>query len=216
MNWKGMRKLVFACLIFLASVPGFAATVAISTFTLSGLGLTAAHQNLMVDLFTAGLAREKGLRLVERRNLEKVLKEIEFSLSDLVDSNTALRTGKILGAAYILTGSLIGLDGGAFVSVQVIDNTSGAVVLALGKNLTAVSTAALQGFVGESAPKIARRLAAATSSDVDLLWLTKSAAGTAKPILIYIMSTVERRKRPVVLRSPALTACHRRAPRQGP
>jgi hypothetical protein len=120
-----------------------------------------------------------------------VLKEIEFSLSDLVDSNTALRTGKILGAAYILTGSLIGLDGGAFVSVQVIDNTSGAVVLALGKNLTAVSTAALQGFVGESAPKIARRLAAATSSDVDLLWLTKSAAGTAKPILIYIMSTVE-------------------------
>jgi TolB-like protein len=185
-----MRKIAFACLLFSAVIPVFSATLAISTFTISGQGVTADHQALLIDLYTAALANQKGVQLVERRNLEKSLKEIEFSLSDLVDSNTALRAGQIMGAAYLLTGSLIGLGDGAFVSAQVIDNTSGAVVVALAKEIKTVSVDALRTFVGESTAKIIRRLGAPNSTDIDLLWLTKSATVNDKPVLIYIMSNV--------------------------
>ncbi len=43
---------------------------------------------------------------VDRRKLDKVLKELEFQLSDLVDADTVQRVGKLTGADAVLTGNV--------------------------------------------------------------------------------------------------------------
>ncbi len=124
-----MKKFLVLILLFIP-LSMFGANLAISTFNISGQDVPAEYNDLLIDLYTSALSQTPGINLVERCNLDKVLKEIEFSLSNLVDSNTALQAGKLMGAAFILNGSLIGFENGFFVSVQVIDNTTGAVILA--------------------------------------------------------------------------------------
>jgi hypothetical protein len=52
----------------------------------------------VLELVQAELSSEKRLQLLERRQIEKALKEQAVSLSGLVDASTAVRAGQILGA----------------------------------------------------------------------------------------------------------------------
>ncbi|MBU1078227.1 MAG: CsgG/HfaB family protein [Spirochaetes bacterium] len=52
-----------------------------------------------------GLNR-KGFLVVERENLDKILKEQEFQLTGLVDAKDAVQIGKLSGAELIMTGSI--------------------------------------------------------------------------------------------------------------
>lgn len=49
----------------------------------------------------------KAFSLVDRTEFQKVLEEIEFSQTDIVDETKVIEMGKILSAPYILTGSVL-------------------------------------------------------------------------------------------------------------
>lgn len=85
--------------------------------------------------------------VVERERLDAVCDELSFDMSGLVDQSSAARVGKMLGAQYILIGSLNGLstrriDNGiawidtknaqvyAHISMRVVEVETGRVVLA--------------------------------------------------------------------------------------
>jgi len=71
------------------------------------------------------------IRVVEREDLESVLKEQKLVLSGITDESTALELGKILNATQLIRGSYIILNGRLRVTLKVIDTTLGEVLLAL-------------------------------------------------------------------------------------
>ena len=64
-------------------------------------GATAAQ-----DVFVTELVKSGKFRVVEREQLEALMKEKGLALSGDVDPSTAVRIGKLLGVNYLLTGAV--------------------------------------------------------------------------------------------------------------
>ncbi len=60
----------------------------------------------MGDMIAAYLGSAEGLVLVERAELDKVLREQALTLEGLVEEATKAQVGRLLGAKYLLTGSV--------------------------------------------------------------------------------------------------------------
>jgi curli biogenesis system outer membrane secretion channel CsgG len=58
------------------------------------------------DVFVTELVKSGKFRVVEREQLEALLKEKGLSLSGDIDPKTAIRAGKLLGVNYFLTGAV--------------------------------------------------------------------------------------------------------------
>jgi curli biogenesis system outer membrane secretion channel CsgG len=73
------------------------------------------------DVFVTQLVKSGKFRVVEREQLEALMKEKNLTLSGDVDPATAVRVGKLLGVNYLLTGAVTeygaedkGAHGGSF------------------------------------------------------------------------------------------------------
>lgn len=86
-------------------------TVAVLPFVNSAIG--AAQQELaplskgIADLLIIELSQNTGIRLVERENIEAILREQNLARDGRVDDATAARVGRLLGARHIITGSFV-------------------------------------------------------------------------------------------------------------
>jgi tetratricopeptide (TPR) repeat protein len=90
------------------------------------LGLPDETRNGQVaDLLTAELTGTKGLELVDRQSLGKVLRELELNLSGLVRAKDAVRVGKLLKADWFLLGSAYTVGGSNAVVVRIVDARTG-------------------------------------------------------------------------------------------
>ena len=95
-----------------------------------------------------------GLILVERVDLEEVLKQQKLSLSGLTDEGTALELGKILNATDLIRGSYLVLDGRLRGDLKVTDSETGEILFSFSRetspdgyfNLEEAMAAALGGF----------------------------------------------------------------------
>ena len=58
------------------------------------------------DVFVTELVKSGKFRVVEREQLEALMKEKGLTLSGDVDPKTAIRVGKLLGVNYLLTGAV--------------------------------------------------------------------------------------------------------------
>lgn len=77
--------------------------------------------------------------LIERRNLEKILTEKDIKLSTLVSGGQAVQTGKLIGAAYLISGSYGVLGESCVIYVQLTDVETGAILATAsirGRNLS--------------------------------------------------------------------------------
>lgn len=68
------------------------------------------------------------LKLIERENLDKILKEKEFQLSGMVDDASAKKIGKIIGVDYVCYGSMIDIDSVIRVSAKMVSIVDGEIV----------------------------------------------------------------------------------------
>lgn len=64
----------------------------------------------LADMFAMDFGKISDLKIVERDKINFVLKEIELQQSGNVDQGTAVKVGKILGAQYMVFGSITQLD----------------------------------------------------------------------------------------------------------
>lgn len=64
----------------------------------------------LTDLLIADLSLVESLSVVERIKLHKILDELGFSSTDLVDQSKAPRMGKLLGAGTLVTGAFTALE----------------------------------------------------------------------------------------------------------
>jgi hypothetical protein len=72
------------------------------------------------DTLTATLSGEPGFILVDRSTLDSVLKEHELNLTGLVDADTAVHVGKLVGAQILITGKIFLVDKSIFLTAKLI------------------------------------------------------------------------------------------------
>ena len=85
-------------------VPPMAITASDTTLSALGYGLS--------DLLATDLARSSRLTVVERLQLDAVLRELNLAKSGAVDTATAPRVGRIIGARRLVIGGVRQLPGG--------------------------------------------------------------------------------------------------------
>lgn len=95
------------------------------------------------------------VKLVERRILDDLIKELKLGSSDLADPAVALKIGRVLSAGFVVTGSVTKLDDRAVASVRLIETETTRVV----------GMASGEGKAGALLP-IAKRLARDLDSEL--------------------------------------------------
>ena len=93
---------------------------------MGNLGLSGEEQNRRAaDLVLAQLTGAKGLELVERQELDVVLREMSLNMSGLVRAQDAIRVGKLVRADWFLLGSATSLNGTNYTVVRIVDARTG-------------------------------------------------------------------------------------------
>jgi TolB-like protein len=107
----------------------------------------------LADLLTTDLGRSRSLRVVERLQIDALLRELGLAATGRVDSGTAPRVGRLLGARQIVSGAIVQLpDARLTVSTRLADVTRGQVrgaessTIVLDRILDAEKTLALSLF----------------------------------------------------------------------
>ncbi|MCA9109194.1 MAG: SUMF1/EgtB/PvdO family nonheme iron enzyme, partial [Planctomycetaceae bacterium] len=80
------------------------------------------------EVLQSMLGELEGVRLVDRQQIDQILKEQKLTLSGLVDPASAIQVGKLLGAQRLLSGSFLELDKQLSIQVRVVDTGTAAVV----------------------------------------------------------------------------------------
>ncbi len=83
--------------------------IAIYPFTNKGTASYAPLSRGLAAMIITDLAQVKGLTVVERIQIQAILDELKLAKSGLVDSKSAPRVGKLVGAAKFTTGSFLDL-----------------------------------------------------------------------------------------------------------
>lgn len=83
------------------------------------------------ERLTTRLAGIKGVKVIERSLLDKVLSEMKLETSGVIDSETSKKLGKVLGVDAIVTGTLIDLkDNKTEVNARMINTETGEILSA--------------------------------------------------------------------------------------
>jgi hypothetical protein len=90
---------------------------------IGSLGLPA--QENIADLVLTELSDAKGLEMIERQALERVLSELQMSAAGLVRASDAVRVGKLLRADWFLLGTPAAVNGTNVAVVRVVDARTG-------------------------------------------------------------------------------------------
>jgi TolB-like protein len=83
---------------------------------------------LAAERLTTKLARTGEFRVIERSRLEAGLKELQLAASGVMDEETALRAGKLLGAEATVTGTLVRINRKFELNVRMVDVETGSII----------------------------------------------------------------------------------------
>jgi TolB-like protein len=82
----------------------------------------------IADMLISDISKSYQLEVVERENLEKILKEQKLSLSGLTDESKAIEVGKLLNANKMVSGSYIVLGTTIRVDTKITDIETGKIL----------------------------------------------------------------------------------------
>lgn len=82
----------------------------------------------LADLISAQLASKKGFKLVERQRIEDILKEMKLGQTGMIDQNTAIQVGKMLGANVMGFGSFSTLGKKVLLTMRLVKVETGEIV----------------------------------------------------------------------------------------
>lgn len=126
-----MKKWLLCILVFVFTSTAKSKTIAISYFdNSSGDAKYNALSKGIADMLITDLSKVKGVSIVEREKLEKLIQEIKLGQSKYFDPSTAQKLGKGLGAQNILTGSFYLLDNTLRIDARLVDVQTGGIILA--------------------------------------------------------------------------------------
>ena len=113
----------------------------------------------LAHMMISDLSSNERIQLVERARLESVLAELKLSGSRKVDSKTAARIGKLLGAEYLVLGSYFSLLGSLRIDARLVAVQTGQIILSTGASGKVDEFLTIQGTVATAlALDLAKRL----------------------------------------------------------
>jgi hypothetical protein len=180
--------------------------LAVLNFEVTDLASKASGQQI-ADALSAILAVEPSVRIVDRNQIEHTIKELELNLTGLVETNDAVRVGKLVGAKLLVTGRAFLLGESIMVTAKIIGTETSLVdgLLVRGKPGTPIDD--LVGQMAERLlerlPQSTQRLLAAAPSEDPLAQLQRSLANRPKP-RVTIWVTEQHVGAPQVAPDPAV------------
>jgi TolB-like protein len=115
------------------------ADIVIAPFeNINGSGDAVPH--ILQEMLTTSFIESKQFTVVERDQLQKGLDELHFQLSDLADSSKAQQIGKIVGADYILLGSISDTGDGTYIDARVVSVATGKSIAAADTEIASTTT----------------------------------------------------------------------------
>jgi len=94
----------------LKSYQGAGKTIAVAGFSHAG-GRLSTDGNIISERFTTELINRKTLKVVERKEIEKVLGELKLQNTGSIDPEFAKKMGRMLGADLLVIGGIVELPG---------------------------------------------------------------------------------------------------------
>ena len=111
-----MRKFLFTLLIIITALFSSAAyseqvyRIGVMRFENKAPNMSSSQAEAITDIFIRMLASSKKIAVLERERLEDIAREHRFSMSGLVDANTAVQIGRIAGCQFMILGSVTQFD----------------------------------------------------------------------------------------------------------
>ncbi|MGD8453802.1 MAG: CsgG/HfaB family protein [Phycisphaerae bacterium] len=138
------------------------------------------------------LSGERGFRLVDRATLPRALQELELNLSGVVETEQAVKVGKVVGARLLVVGKAFVMGQQTFITAKLIGTETSLVDGVLVKK---EGDADMGELVMELAAKVAQRLrevgprlvADEDTTRDPLPGLKASLAGVRKPVIAVII-----------------------------
>jgi len=90
-------------------------------------GLGKAMSSMLISDIESNVS-PKRLQLVERSQIQKILKEQSFQASNSVNKNTAVQTGKLLGVNFLLVGDVYILNDQLLINARLINVETGDII----------------------------------------------------------------------------------------
>jgi len=106
--------------------------------------------------------KDKGYEIVERRQLNKVLKQLKLSSSGLLDPKSMKEVGKILNVDSIVTGSLTDLGNDVKVNARIISVESAKIIASASTKIPKVGSVAR--LMGQNSVKVSSGSSSSSSS----------------------------------------------------
>ena len=98
----------------------------------------------LAQMLISDLTGPKEYEIVERERLADILKELDLNKSNKIDSATAARAGKLLGAEWLLLGSFFEMMGTFRIDARLIRTETGEILHAKGVNGAAADFMSLE------------------------------------------------------------------------
>ena len=110
----------------------------------------------VTDLLFANLVANPEMYLVDREELDKVMKEMELNVSGMVNSSQAVQVGQMTGAKILLTGSVLQVGAKLYVVAKIIGTETTRVV---GSNVKGDVNDELDTLVEQLAEQVSQTIA---------------------------------------------------------
>lgn len=112
-------------------------------------------QRGIADMFTTAFSQQDGFTVIERSRVADLLKEMELSLTGVVDEKNAVELGTLSGANQVVLGSFITLGSEIRIDARLVDVAKGEVI----KGTAQSGTASRLEEVDNTVEKISRTMA---------------------------------------------------------
>src|SRR5581483_5250816 len=112
----------------------------------------------LAQMLISDLAAVDTVRVVERERLQAVLDEQKLGGSGKIDSRTAARIGKLLGARYLVLGTYFDAMGAFRADARLVDVETGQIVKSIGANGKAGDFIALEQTLADGLRQAAAQL----------------------------------------------------------
>jgi TolB-like protein len=119
---ESIALLIFSTTILTAQIQ------TIAVLELQAKGISKVEASVLTDRLRSELVNAGEYVVVDRKNMEQILKEHRFQLSGCTSNQCAIEVGKILGVQHMLTGSIGKLGEIYTVQLQILDVESSEIV----------------------------------------------------------------------------------------
>ncbi len=130
----------------------------VAVIPLADRGSAGELAHLMAEKLVSSLVEYQRFRVIERSQLDKILKEQKFGLSDLVESSTAARLGKLVGVDCLVVGSAWVAGGAVDLTMRLVDTETGEVLATRAGQCRADSPSETRQIAGDFAAYFANML----------------------------------------------------------